>query len=283
MTKYLILFIVVCCFISCKSVEKIAVRKDLPAITEGRLFKNIDTAQLEYNSLYSKKMDISISRNGKRDNLKGALKIRRDSFIWMSLTAPLGIEVARVLLTPDSVKFIDSYKKRYFFTDYQYFDDRFDLKINFSCIQKLLTNVYFNLESCSRNEEKEVRFKLSQNGENYVLSNIQQKAISRKVRKYFKKKRKNKDFALFLQKIHIDPYYFRPVKISWEDLDEDMGISAVYDNQKNYEGKIFPEKIIFQVFFDENKIELELKFSRLEFNVKVVPNFRISSKYKSIQ
>ena len=42
------------------------------------------------------------------------VKKQRDSFIWVSVSAALGVDVARLLLTPDSVKFISPREKKYF-------------------------------------------------------------------------------------------------------------------------------------------------------------------------
>lgn len=282
MTRYFFLFFVVLSMASCKMTEKITVRREIPSITEGKLLKNVYSNELNYNSLYVKKMDVSIERNGKKDNLKAALKIEKDRFIWMSFTAPLGIEIARILLTPDSIKFIDSYNKKYFFTDYQYFYDKFDVDINFDCFQNLLTNVYFNLEDCGRVNTKESKFKFEKTGSDYVLSNIHQKALNRKIKKFFKKRKKNKDYTLIHHKIHIDPELFRPVKISLEDLEEDMGISVKYRDFKSYNEKLFPEKIDFNLSLDDLKISLGFKIQKLEFDVNVVPNFRLSAKYRPI-
>ena len=55
-----------------------------------------------------------------------------------------------------------------------------------------------------------------------------------------------------------------------------------YKNLKSFSGKKFPEEIIFELSEGKDKITLELKFLKLEFDVAVEPNFRISSKYKKI-
>lgn len=282
MIRYFFLFLAVLCIVSCKMTEKVSVHSEIPNITEGRLLKNIYNNELVYNSLYSKKLDVSIDQNGKKNNLKAALKIERDSFIWMSLTAPLGIEIARILLTQDSVKFIDSYNKKYFFTDYRFFNDKFDIKIGFDCFQNLLTNVYFNLENCGKTASNNTKFKLEKTSSDYVLSNIQQKALNRKIKKFLKKKRKNKDYTLILQKIHIDPVLYRPLKISLEDLEDEMGVSVKYADFKSFNEKIFPETIEFDIALNDLKIKLDLKIQKVEFDVKVVPNFRLSSKYEPI-
>lgn len=282
MIRYFFLFFVVLCVTSCRMTEKVSMRREVPNITEAKLLKNIYENELDFNSLYIKKLDVSIDRNGKDYNLKAALKIKRDSFIWMSLTLPLGIEIARVLLTPDSIKFIDSYNKKYFFTDYRFFHDKFDIKINFDCFQNLLSNVYFNLENCGKNESNDSKFKFERTDSDYVLSNVHRKALNRKIKKFFKKKRKNKDYTLILHKIHIDPVLFRPSKMLLEDLEGDMGISVKYDGFKSFGDKIYPEMTEFNVVLDDMKIKLGLKVQKLEFDVEVIPGFRFSSKYKPL-
>ena len=112
----------------------------------------------------------------------------------------------------------------------------------------------------------------------YELSTVEERAISRKIKKFYKKKRKNKDFMLVLQRILIDPEYFRPVKVSVEDLDEDMSVSVNYGAFQQ-----FPEKIVFQLAVGNNKTSLELKFLKIDFDVPLEPNFKISPKFKRIE
>ena len=49
---------------------------------------------------------------------------------------------------------------------------------------------------------------------------------------------------------------------------------------KDFGGKLFPGKITFNVFSDNDNWEVILNFDRLEFDVEVSPNFKIPSKYK---
>ncbi len=271
----------VCLFASCRSVKPVVVKKDIPSIAENKLLKNIKSNELEYETLFAKKIEVSLTQKKRSDNFKASLKIKRDSFIQISLTAPLGIEVARVLLTRDSIKFVDTYHKKYFLADYQYFADRYDSYLSFDCIQKILTNTFFNFVDCS-GIGKSRKYKLDKTNQGYELSTVEEKALSRKIKKFYKKKRKNKDFILILQKILIDPQLFRPLVISVEDVDEETSIAVNYKNLKSFSGKKFPEEIIFELSDGKDKITLELKFLKLEFDVAVEPNFRISSKYKKI-
>ena len=241
-----VLLLILLCFVSCRSVKEITEsRRDLPNITEGKLFKNIISNELDYNTIYAKKVD-----------------------------------VARLLLTPDSVKFISPREKKYFVSDYSYFAERFDVGLTFDCFQRILTNQFFDFESCTTEAVRGKRYKFDKSGNDYVLYSLEEKALGRKLKKLYKKRRKNKEFSLVLQKIHIDPDCFRPNAVSIEDLEEGVGMSVKYKNIKDFGGKLFPGKITFNVFSDNDNWEVILNFDRLEFDVEVSPNFKIPSKYK---
>ena len=98
----------------------------------------------------------------------------------------------------------------------------------------------------------------------------------------YRKKRKNKEFVLILQRIQVDPLSFRPLSVLLEDVDEEAGINVSYNDFRDFDGVFFPEKVAFILFSDKDKMGLEIRFNRLEFNVDVEPNFKISSKYKRI-
>ncbi|MDL2231197.1 DUF4292 domain-containing protein [Porphyromonadaceae bacterium OttesenSCG-928-L07] len=269
---------------SCRSAREVVVYKEIPNIPEGKLYKNIEDNACVFNSLYSKKLDLSINQNGKKNNLSGSLKIQRDTFIWISLTASLGIEVARLWITPDSVKFVDPYNKQYLLADYQYFSERLGINMSYECLQNILTNKFFNIETCLETDEtKETKFKFEKSNECYVLSNVHKRSLDRKVKKLYKKKRKNKEFSLIFQKIDIHPELFRPSGILLRDMDEESELIVGYKNFKDYEGVLFPENFLFAFISEDEKYSIEIKFSRLEFNTPVVPNFRISPKYKEIK
>ena len=79
-----VLLLILLCFVSCRSVKEITEnRRDLPNITEGKLFKNIISNELDYNTIYAKKVDLSLKDNKNSHSLKAILRIQRDSFIWV--------------------------------------------------------------------------------------------------------------------------------------------------------------------------------------------------------
>ena len=242
----LLLFV---CLVSCRSAKTVVKEKvELPNVTEGRLFKNVVDSALDFNTLYAKKIDLTLRDGEKENTLKAMLRIQRDSFIWVSVTAPLGIEVARVLFTPDSIKFISPREKEYFLSDYSYFSEKFDVDLTFDCFQKILSNHFFDFTSCTSLVDRNKRYKLDKSGDDYVLYSLEEKAIGRKLKRLYKKKRKNKEFTLVLQKVHINPDNFRPNLISIEDLEEKIGVSVNYERFNRFGERLFPSRLIFKLF-----------------------------------
>ncbi len=268
--------------VACHSVKQVSVKKNIPSITEGRLLKNIDIHELEYATLFAKRLDISFKNGKNNNNFKASLKIKRDTFIQATVTAPLGIEVARILLTTDSIKFVDTYHKKFFVADYDDLYDKFDFRVDFDYVQKVLTNTFITFEE-KTNLVREKKYKLERTDVGYELSTIEEKALTRKIKKFYKKRRKNKDFILILQKILVDPDFFRPIRISVEDLDEDISVSVDYEAFKDFSGKFFPEKMIFSLQAENNTTTLELKFLKVDFDIPVEANLKISPKYKRIE
>ncbi len=174
--SYIFLLGLLCVVVtSCCTTIKLAEKKEIPLLTENKLFKNIETGELDYNTLFVKRMDVSLEHKGGSNGFKASMKIQRDSFIQISVTAPLGIEVARVLLTLDSIKFADVYHKKYFMTDYEFFNEKYDVRLGYNCIQDILTNTFFNFESCS-GLEKSKKYRLARTVEGYELSSLEERA-----------------------------------------------------------------------------------------------------------
>ena len=271
--------------ISCGSKNKLPVQPvELENITEGKLLNNVYSNVLEYNTIYSKKMEITLKANKDTKSFKAMMRIKRDSFIWVSMNAPLGIEVGRLLLTPDSIKFLNTYEKKYFIADYDHFNNEYDINLDYDYVQKMITNYFFSFESLMGIADgKNKKYKLDRTGKNYLLYTQEERAVGRKLKKLYKKKRKNKEFSLILQKIEINPDNFRPCSISLEDVDEQVGVSVSYHHFKDFDGKIFPEEMIFNFFSDTDKWKLDIIFNRLEFDVPVTPSFKIPAKYKRIE
>src|SRR5690606_9829395 len=74
------------------------------------------------------------------------VRIERDKAIWLSVTAILGVEVARILITPDSVKILNKLQGEYIAKPFHYIYNYTNRGVTFAILQDLLmANVSSNL------------------------------------------------------------------------------------------------------------------------------------------
>ena len=87
-------------FITSCGVKK-NVLKELESININDVVSQINSNKINSNWLYVKGKIKMISNNDKV-TLGVSMKIRRDSLIWLSISAPIIGEINRIMLTPDS-------------------------------------------------------------------------------------------------------------------------------------------------------------------------------------
>ena len=85
------------------------------------------------------KVDIDMESNGMAfDDLSGQLRIRRDSLVWLSVSATMGMEVARVKVSTDSVWVINRLEKTYLTEPLDSVAQHFGMPISLPWIETLL-------------------------------------------------------------------------------------------------------------------------------------------------
>lgn len=75
--------------------------------------------------------------------VNGSLKIRRGEAIQLSVAPVLGIEVARVELTPEGILVVDRVHKRFVKASFAEVSDLLHVKLNFNILQALFMNEIF--------------------------------------------------------------------------------------------------------------------------------------------
>jgi len=145
-------------FGACKShksaVKTIPVNKAGSEITQkNELVQTLRKQQTQFEFFSAKiKTDFEQER-GKDASLTLHLKMESGKYIWMSAVAILGIEVARVYITPDSVKILDKLNKRYLAQSYSYFTRFSDMPLTLEALQNLFVgNQILELDDTSKTD-----------------------------------------------------------------------------------------------------------------------------------
>jgi len=98
----------------------------------------IQANHIEFRTFSAKvKVNYADSKDRKYD-FNAFLRIRKDSVIWVSIIAALGIEAFRVMITPDSVRILDKLEKTISYKSLDYVQEIAKLPIDFSTLQDLI-------------------------------------------------------------------------------------------------------------------------------------------------
>ena len=89
----------------------------------------------------SAKGKAQINMKGEKQGANIALRMRRDSIIWVT-AGLLGVEGVRAVLTHDSVRVMNKLEKTYFTGDYEYLSKLLNVPVTFAQMQALLLGDY---------------------------------------------------------------------------------------------------------------------------------------------
>ncbi|GAB2764862.1 hypothetical protein GCM10027275_02600 [Rhabdobacter roseus] len=93
--------------------------------------------EIDFDYLTAKSKFSFKSRSQNIDNANVNIRIKKDSLIWLSVTG-VGLEVARGIITPDSIVFMDKFHKEYYVFSYAQLSQQFKFDLNFPLLQSLI-------------------------------------------------------------------------------------------------------------------------------------------------
>ena len=176
------------------------------------------------------KANVTVVDSGNETSFDINLRIHKDSVIWISASPLLGIEVARVMITPDSVKVLDRLHGKYQCSTFDYINKLLQMKVNFETVQALLTGNFF---AYKRSENKFNSVYLED--KYYILSSL----TKHKLKRSLEEKDPNK---AVIQDCYISPELFRIITMSVEDQKIHKSLLSNYSDFRETSAGAFPFK-----------------------------------------
>ena len=123
------------------------------------------------------RMQVEADIAGERNTFKVNTRVRKDSAIWMSITPALGVEAARLMLTPDSVHFYSKVPgNRFAYAgSYAAFDSLLSTELTFDMIQRMLFGRGIELE------DEDSKYISKVDGREHLLINKYKRRVRRLV------------------------------------------------------------------------------------------------------
>ncbi len=102
------------------------------------VLQRVHEAEFQYQTLTAK-LKIDYTSAEKHQAFKGNLRVIRDSAVWMSIAPAFGVELARVLITPDSIRFLDRINKKYAVEPIENAERIYRAPIDFTLLESLIS------------------------------------------------------------------------------------------------------------------------------------------------
>ncbi len=196
------------------------------------------------------------------------MRCRRDSMIWLSITPLLGIEVARAIITKDSVKFVDRIHSEFFTGDFAYISKLLHADLDYEMIQSLLVG-----NSVAFYEEDEKLRSGVYDGK-FLLSTVRKRKFKRVVEQ-------NKELKDPVQGIWLDPGNYKIMRILFNEFNPDREFDANFSNFQLVDSLLFPHTINYNIKAEKNVI-ISIDYSKVTLNKPQAMPFSIPEKYERI-
>lgn len=212
---------------------------------------------------FGAKVSVDSDINNQTNSFSANLRIKKDSAIWISISPALGIEVARALITPDSLKFINRINGTYFKGDFKYLNELLQIEVNFKMIQAiLLGNVYlhYSIEQYIRDRENT----------ELVLSTLKKRRIRRDIDLEIPQ--------ILTQEIWLSSIQNKIVRMEMQDYRPVRKFTVNYLQFEKVDELNMPNKLIITAQADKH-VKIDLEYSRMTINKELNLPFNIPENY----
>lgn len=245
-----------------KAITKTSLRE----FTARQLIKEVEKNAFDYNNMMAK-LSVKLETNDKKFNIKGQLRMKKDSIIWTSISLPMGLEVARMKILPDSVFFINRSDKTYLCDNIEVFSEISPLIISLPFIQSVLVGNDINLRESDN-------YKLIINDGQYNL------LISKSLKKSIKQK--DDEWKVMIKDLSIDPQLYKITKYHIREYnDNKRKIELQYSDFQEIGGKYMPARISIYIHGDQY-LKIDIVYSNITINDNIDYIFNVPQKYDRI-
>ncbi len=178
-------------------------------------------------------------------------RLKKDEFIWISVTGPLSIEGGRALITPDSVQMIDRINRKYYKGTFQQFCMKYNLPITFVQLQELIVGNVLNEKTLKGPSKTENDFKIFEENTKEYSKNV-----------------------------YINLINYTVDKIGLKDRLTQRELLLNFANYSESKGKLFSQNRIIEINTHHEKSTIQMQFSKFLFDKEVEFPFAIPERYE---
>lgn len=243
--------------VSCKSKQKLASpnTKDNSVELEEKAslnFKKIVAQQAKFTTL-STKAATQLSIKGKSFDVTMNLRVKKGEGIWVSVTYFAGIEVARALITPDSIKVMDKMNNTYIAKPFSFVHKYSNEKIDYATLEAIMVG---NCIPFTLNNKKD----LSVETQGLVING-------------------QSDQIMYRVNFNSD---LKPASTTLKTTDDLKNLNVNVGSFENISGMLIPKTLNIESVAGSQSIKLNMDYNRTVLNEPVDFPFNVSKRFSVI-
>lgn len=274
----------------CRPVKQVfQADRELPLRSAEKVVENALAALPAGVRHYSAKADVDLVMPDATRSFRSAVRLVTDSALWVSITPALGIEVARALVTMDSVKVLDRLKDTYFVGGRDSAWARFGIDPDLDLLQQALLGRPIGLDP----REK---YRVDREDGHYVLTSREKRRFVRaaedilpgdtladdrdmKERRLERTLRKAGEREAIVFRYWVEPDSFRVVRVLVSDLARDQQADVRYAEVGTGEAPPFPHRISLSLSDPVRHASGTLQLTRIDTIGPLQLPFRVPDKF----
>jgi|JI9StandDraft_2_1071091.scaffolds.fasta_scaffold27480_2 hypothetical protein len=263
--------------------------RDLPPRSPEKVLERVLANDPGPTRYYSAKANVELSMPDGARSFKAQLRSVQDSAAWVSIIPALGIEVARVLMTPDSLKLLDKVNDHYFLGDSAATQQRFGLRPTLTLLQRALQGLPVGLDP---NE----KYRSDREEGHYVLTSKEKRRFVRAAediapgdtldrdrdmgdRRLERTLRKAEEKEAIVHRFWVEPDSFRVARVQISDLVHDRIADVRYEERGGAEAHFLPTRIRITLSEGERQATGILELSKISTEGPLSLPFRVPEKF----
>ncbi len=277
--------VIVVALSSCRTTRDLTAEKVRP-ISTGKLLKKVEQNTFDYDYLTIRRINCRFSGSETNANFRIRLQAQKDQKILVSISK-INIPVGRVLLTPDSVKYVNYIDRNYFVDDYTYLSRFLNINLDFESIQSIISNNAFSYRNDQRNRDFRT-FETTVEEGLYLLQSEKNRKIEKPERVGSEQKTERRlkrfdDEALIFQKMYFNPDNFALTMLIIEDITNNRLLRMNFSDFEKVQKHDYPGAVEMNVISPQETISLSARMNGFSTEKIDDISLRIPEKYEQIR
>jgi hypothetical protein len=264
--------------ISACSRKKTGSEKPLRNRSANNILNNYEERLFTFDYL-TMRVSADVKTPKESQGFKINIRMKSDSIIWMSISPLMGIEMLRVQITPDSVKYVSKVPgdRHFFLGTLDQLAAVVQTDLDFSMLESILVGNAVQLDV------DEDRFATRIDERDYVLFSRYNRKLKKVVgndekklspddtvevnitdKKYQRIIRRSEEEELMVKRYWISGDHFRVTKTQFDDLYYQQSLLVEHSNFQEDEGQLYPEKTSVTANSPEGTATFKMEVTRIK-------------------